>query len=230
MRKILFIDIDDTLLDFKRGERVAITETLDHFGLPVTEETLNYYHTINDALWKAFECGEITKSKLLLERFDRFFDKLGVEGFNSDEFNSYYFGILKDQCEYMDGAEAFLDRIKEYYNIYLVTNGSTDVQQNRLKLSGLSAKVDGVFISELLGVKKPDKEYFDIVARSIDHFDKNNCVMVGDSLTSDILGGINYGIKTIWYNPNHRINLSDIKPDLDIDSFENLYIALISNI
>lgn len=230
MRKILLIDIDDTLLDFKRGERVAITETLNHFGLPATEGTLNYYHTINDALWKAFERGEITKPKLLLERFDRFFEKLGVDGFNSDDFNSYYFSILKDQCEYMYGAEEFLDKIKKYYRIYLVTNGSTDIQQNRLKLSGLLGKVDGVFISEILGVKKPDKEYFEVVAKSIDHFDKSNCVMVGDSLTSDILGGINYGIKTIWYNPHHKINSSDIIPDLHIDNFEDLYIALINNI
>lgn len=230
MRKILLIDIDDTLLNFRLGERVAITETLHHFGLPDTEETINYYISVNLELWRAFERGEITKPRLLMERFERFFEKIGVDGLDSSEFNDFYFGRLRNQCEYMDGADEFLDKISRYYRIFLVTNGTADIQFNRLKLSGLGERVEDVFISELLGAKKPDKEYFDIVARSIKGFDKDDCVMVGDSLTSDILGGINYGIKTIWYNPRHIINSSNIIPDLDVDNFEDLYKALINNL
>ncbi len=223
MRKILLIDIDDTLLNFRLGERVAIIETLNHFGLPDTEETINYYISINLELWKAFERGEITKSRLLLERFERFFEKIGVYGLDSNEFNDFYFEMLRNQCEYMDGADEFLDRISRYYRIFLVTNGTADIQFNRLKLSGLGARVEDVFISELLGAKKPDKEYFDIVAHSIKDFDKDNCVMVGDSLTSDILGGKNYGLKTIWFNPHHRSNTNDIIPDYEVSSFDELY-------
>lgn len=226
MRKILLIDIDDTLLNFRLGERVAITETLHHFGLPDTEETINYYISVNLDLWKAFERGEITKPRLLLERFDRFFEKLGVDGLDSSEFNDFYFEMLRNQCEYMDGADEFLDKISRYYRIFLVTNGTADIQFNRLKLSGLGERVEDVFISELLGAKKPDKEYFDIVAQSIKDFDKNNAVMVGDSLTSDILGGNNYGLKTIWFNPHHRSNTHDIIPDYEVASFDELYTIL----
>lgn len=227
MKKILLIDVDDTILDFTGGERVAITQTLSHFGLPTDEETVEAYRLFNEELWKAYERGLVSKPELVVKRFEMLLERLNVVGkITPEEMNVEYFNNLKEQHDYKEGASEFIDRISEFYRIILVTNGTTQIQNSRLKASDLINRVEGVYISEQLGTRKPEKEYFEIVANSVENFDKSNCVLVGDSLTSDILGGKNFGVNTVWFNPNHKPENKEIIPDKTVYSFEELYTYL----
>ena len=228
-KKILLIDVDDTILDFTKGEKKAITLTLEHFGLPTDQKTIESYHEFNDALWKAYERGEITKPELVLKRFSLLLEKLRApDRIEPQKMNEVYFENLKIQCEYREGAEEFLDKIKDYYRIVLITNGTTMIQNSRLSLSGLIDKVEKVFISEQLSTKKPELEFFKIVENNLEDFEKSDCVLCGDSLTSDILGGLRYGVPTVWYNPNGNPPRADIKPDYTVTNFESLCDLLIS--
>ncbi len=226
-KKILLIDVDDTLLDFTGGERVAITKTLSHFCLPTDEETIEAYRHFNDELWKAYEQRKVSKPELVVKRFEMLLERLNVVGkITPEEMNVEYFNNLQNQHDYKEGASEFIDKISEYYRIILITNGTTQIQNARLRDSKLINRVESVFISEQLGTRKPEKAYFEIVANSVENFDKSDCVLVGDSLTSDILGGKNYQIKTVWFNPNHKPASKDIIPDKTVYSFDELYTYL----
>lgn len=227
-KKILLIDVDDTLLDFTSGEKTAIKLTLDRFGLPTDEKTINEYHEFNEKLWKAYERGEITKPELVIERFSLLLDTLSVSNVSPQEMNAEYFDNLKLQCEYRIGAKEFLDKIKDYYRIVLITNGTTMIQNSRLRLSGLIDKVEKVFISEQLGTKKPELKFFRVVENGVDDFRKEDCVLCGDSLTSDVLGGINYGIPTVWFNPDDKPTDEKIKPSYTVRDFDELYELLVN--
>lgn len=227
-KKILLIDVDDTLLDFTKGEKVAITKTLEYFGLPCDAKTIESYHEFNDSLWKAYEKGKITKPELVIKRFSMLLEELGNDSIKPEKMNEEYFENLKIQCEYKDGASEFLDKIKDYYRIVLVTNGTTMIQNSRLSLSGLIDRVEKVFISEQLSTKKPELEFFRIVEKNLTDFDKKDCILCGDSLTSDISGGLRYGVRTVWYNPNGVPLVGNIKPDYTVSDFETLYDLLIS--
>lgn len=221
-KKILFIDVDDTILDFTGGEKVALEAVLTCFNLPSDENTVSIYHECNNRVWREFERGEISKPDLLIKRFSMFLGIIDKTDVSPRLINEKYFDFLEKQHSYINGALEFINKIARYYRIFLVTNGTTRIQNRRLADSGLINLVEDVFISEQLGVQKPLKEYFEIVEQKITNFDKSKCVLVGDSLTSDILGGKNYGIKTIWYNPHKKI-ADPIKPDYEADNFDSLY-------
>ncbi len=225
MKKILLIDVDDTLLDFSGGELVAIKSTLKAFDLPTDENTCKIYHECNVAMWQAYERGELSKPELVIKRFAEFLKIIDRSDIDAKALNEEYFIHLSKQHSYIDGAKEFLEKIKEHYRIILITNGTTDIQNSRLALSGLKDLVERVYISEQLGTKKPELKFFEIVEKNTPEFEKKKVVLVGDSLTSDILGGINYGVKTIWFNPLRKKS-EEIKPDITVSSFEELYDCL----
>lgn len=214
IRNVLF-DLDDTLFDFHKAEKIALTKTLVHFGVDPTEETLALYSTINAAHWKRLELGEISREEVKVGRYRELFKTIGVEC-DPVKATAYYESMLAIGHYFMPGAPELLEELYGKYRLYIVSNGTAKVQEGRIGSSGIAKYMDGIFISQILGANKPDKQFFDICFAEIPDFSLSETVIIGDSLSSDIKGGINAGITTVWFNPKGIENDSDIKPDYTI--------------
>lgn len=214
IRNVLF-DLDDTLFDFHKAEKIALTKTLVHFGIDPTEETLALYSTINAAHWKRLELGEISREEVKVGRYRELFKTIGVEC-DPVKATAYYESMLAIGHYFMPGAPELLEELYRKYRLYIVSNGTAKVQEGRIGSSGIAKYMDGIFISQLLGANKPDKQFFDICFAEIPDFSLSETVIIGDSLSSDIKGGINAGIITVWFNPKGIENDNDIKPDYTI--------------
>lgn len=214
IRNVLF-DLDDTLFDFHKAEKIALTKTLVHFGIDPTEETLALYSTINAVHWKRLELGEISREEVKVGRYRELFETIGVEC-DPVKATAYYESMLAIGHYFMPGAPELLEELYRKYRLYIVSNGTAKVQEGRIGSSGIAKYMDGIFISQILGANKPDKQFFDICFAEIPDFSLSETVIIGDSLSSDIKGGINAGITTVWFNPKRIENDSDIKPDYTI--------------
>ena len=214
IRNVLF-DLDDTLFDFHKAEKIALTKTLVHFGIDPTEETLALYSTINAAHWKRLELGEISREEVKVGRYRELFKTIGVEC-DPVKATAYYESMLAIGHYFMPGAPELLEVLYGKYRLYIVSNGTAKVQEGRIESSGIAKYMDGIFISQILGANKPDKQFFDICFADIPDFSLSETVIIGDSLSSDIKGGINAGITTVWFNPKGIENDNDIKPDYTI--------------
>lgn len=214
IRNVLF-DLDDTLFDFHKAEKIALTKTLVHFGIDPTEETLALYSTINAAHWKRLELGEISREEVKVGRYRELFKTIGVEC-DPVKATAYYESMLAIGHYFMPGAPELLEELYRKYRLYIVSNGTAKVQEGRIGSSGIAKYMDGIFISQILGANKPYKQFFDICFAEIPDFSLSETVIIGDSLSSDIKGGINAGITTVWFNPKGIENDNDIKPDYTI--------------
>ena len=214
IRNVLF-DLDDTLFDFHKAEKIALTKTLVHFGIDPTEETLALYSTINAAHWKRLELGEISREEVKVGRYRELFETIGIEC-DPVKATAYYESMLAIGHYFMPGAPELLEELYRKYRLYIVSNGTAKVQEGRIGSSGIAKYMDGIFISQILGANKPDKQFFDICFAEIPDSSLSETVIIGDSLSSDIKGGINAGITTVWFNPKGIENDNDIKPDYTI--------------
>ena len=199
----LFLDLDNTLLDFSMAEKVAIQKVLKNHYLPYDDNTVKIYSEINKSYWERFERGEIPKSAIFEGRFETFLETLNLSG-DVEKISLDYFYALSEGYFKVEGAMDLLDYLKgKRYKLYATTNGLAKTQFNRIKNSGLEPYFDAVFVSEEVNHQKPEKEYFDYVMAHIPEKDKSKMLIVGDSMSSDILGGINSGIDTCWFNPDN---------------------------
>lgn len=202
-------DVDGTLLDFIAAEKAAIKTLFGEFNLgQCSDEMIKRYSEINKTYWQRLERGEITKQEVLVGRFKEFFKSEGIDISVVEEFNSLYQLRLGDTIVYHDDSLEIIKSLQGRVRQYVVSNGTVEAQSKKLRLSGLSERVDGIFLSEHIGVEKPNIEFFDKVLEEIKPADRSSILIVGDSLTSDIQGGNNAGIVTCWYNP-----LGDKAPD-----------------
>ena len=195
-------DVDGTLLDFLAAERAAIRSLFREFGLgECTDAMLSRYSAINSAFWQRMERNEMTKAQILVGRFEHFFRECGIDVRIAPQFNKQYQFRLGDTIVLQDDSLALVRSLKRIILQYTVSNGTVTAQTRKLEKSGLGPLMDGVFLSEKLGAEKPNVEFFDKVFAAIQPFDLSKVMIVGDSLTSDIQGGMNAGIRTCWYNP-----------------------------
>lgn len=194
-------DADDTLLDFKAEQLIAFRATFRQYGYPYHEqEMLRVYNQINHRLWAAFEKGEIRKQDIIDRRFQELFDHFGING-DSRPFSVSYqdnLGLLGGIAE--PGAMELIRALAGRTRLFVVTNGMKDTQEQRMRRSGLAPYFEEMFISDTLGVRKPEKGFFDIVFSRISGFEPQRALLIGDSLSSDMAGGENAGIDTCWYN------------------------------
>lgn len=194
----LYFDLDNTLLDFYRSEKWAIKQVLALHGLPDDDGTAKLYSDINRTFWERFERGEIKKNEIFAGRFEVLLNTLGIAG-DSEKMSQDYF--LKLSCGYdvVEGAEPLLEYVKaQGYKVYATTNGVAKTQYKRIEHSGLEGYFDAVFVSEEVGAQKPDPAYFEYVREHTEEKDKARILVIGDSQSSDILGGINAGLDTCW--------------------------------
>jgi len=227
MIKVILWDIDGTLLSFKLAERAAIRACFEKFGLgELTEEMLANYSAINASYWKRLELGELTKGQVLRGRFEEFFAAYGLDTGCVDDFNAEYQVRLGETVVFNDNGRELVQRLRGKVKQYAVTNGTLVAQRGKLKNSGLDLLLDGVFISDVVGVEKPGKGFFDAVFAAIGEYEKDEVLIVGDSLTSDIQGGNNAGILCGWYNPGGEPVPEGLRVDYDIRDLNAVEIIL----
>jgi putative hydrolase of the HAD superfamily len=220
--KVLLFDADETLFDFKKSERIALEHAVSDFGIPYDpEHHLKIYEVINAAIWKEFEEGKITQNTLKVERFKRLSEELGIE-FDPLAFSERYMYHLAEASFLLDDAAALLEKIHGKFKLVIVTNGLAYVQNRRIGKSSIAGYFSHIVISEEVGVAKPNPEIFEHTLKLIGHTDKSEVLMIGDSLTSDIQGGIRFGIDTCWYNPMKLDNTSQVKPTYEISDLMSL--------
>ena len=221
MFEFLFLDLDDTILDFQKAEHVALSKTLRGFGLEPTEIVLKRYNLINKAHWEALERKELTREQVLLGRFQVLFEEMGISAEPVKVARAYEHNLSIGHW-FLPGAEEAVARLSRKYKLYLTSNGTASVQKGRMTSANLYRFFENVFVSQEIGVNKPAVEYFEKCFAQIPGFDKTKAIIVGDSLTSDILGGQNAGIATCWVNPHHKQGRPDIRVDYEIEALSQL--------
>lgn len=227
MIKMILWDIDGTLLSFKKAEHAAIQSCFETFGLGLcTEEMIQRYSVLNLSYWKRLERGEITKPRLLVERFVEFFAAEGIECSDPAGFNAEYQLRLGDTICFNDESYQLVEGLIGRVGQYAVTNGTKVAQDRKLSRSGLDKLFDGIFISDVVGYEKPNVEFFDYVFSHIPPCRKEEMLIVGDSLTSDIQGGNNAGIPTCWYNPDGEENTRGVHVDYEIKDLREILVIL----
>ena len=221
MIEYILLDLDDTILDFRWAENQAIRRTLTAYGIAPSDAVIERYRTINFAHWRMLERKEITREELQVSRFRQLQQELELEG-DPVAFSELYVRCLSEGHCFLPGAEETLRRLAKRYRLFLVTNGTARVQHSRLASAGIAPLFEKLFISEEQGANKPQVEYFDRCFAQIPGFRKDRAIIVGDSLNSDIRGGINAGILTCWVNPTHRPERDGIHPDYQIENLPQL--------
>ena len=221
MLEFLFLDLDDTILDFQKAEHIAIRKTIASFGIDPTDEVCALYSRINKEHWERLERKELTREQVLVGRFATLFEAVGCDG-DAVACARRYEDFLSMGHYFLPGAEEALERLSEKYKLYLASNGTAKVQAGRLKSANISHYFAEIFVSQEIGANKPALEYFTRCFARIPGFDPAKAMIVGDSLTSDILGGINAGISTCWVNPKHLPGREDIRPDYQIEALSQL--------
>lgn len=223
MIKTLLWDVDGTLLDFVKSEEYGIRKCFEIFGLgDCTDEMLLRYSKINRKYWEKLERNEITKQEVLTERFIEFFGSENIDFNRVEDFNDEYQVRLGDKFFFCDNGFETVTALKGKVKQYAVTNGTFVAQNRKLTQSGLINIFDDVFISDEIGFEKPSIEFFDAVERKIGPFKKDEVMIIGDSLTSDIKGGNNAGILCCWYNPLNLENKDKLKIDYEIRNLNEI--------
>ena len=221
MYEFLFLDLDDTILDFHKAERIALSKTIREFGAEPTEEILTLYHHINKAHWEMLERGELTRDEVLVNRFGALFTRLGME-IDARNCAKVYEKNLSIGHYFLPGAEEAVDALSKKYRLFLASNGTASVQKGRMTSANLYRFFEKVFVSQEIGYNKPSKDYFERAFAQIEGFDRSKAIIVGDSLSSDILGGNNAGIATCWVNPTHAPGKEGIRVDYEIEALSQL--------
>lgn len=217
-------DVDGTLLDFIAAEKAAIKTLFKEFNLgECSDEMIKRYSEINKTCWQRLERGEITKQEVLVGRFKEFFASEGLDSSVAEEFNSLYQLRLGDTIVYHDDSLEIIRSLRGRARQYVVSNGTVEAQSKKLRLSGLGELMDGIFLSEHIGIEKPNIEFFDRVFEEIEPADRSRVMIVGDSLTSDIQGGNNAGIITCWYNPQGDKAPDKYRIDYEISDLHQIY-------
>ncbi|MBO5776592.1 MAG: YjjG family noncanonical pyrimidine nucleotidase [Clostridia bacterium] len=214
--KVLLVDVDNTLIDFNKCARIAMSKGFEEHGLEYKEEYFPTFIKINEGLWKDLEKGIITKAELLRIRWTKVFNAIGVEG-DGEAFEHTFLARLRECGEPVDGAHELLKYLDGKYQMYVASNAPYDQQASRLRNAGMLGYFKDLFISERIGHQKPTVEFFEAVFRQLEGVTKEEVVLIGDSLSADITGGERYGIKTIWFNYKKESLPAHLHPTYVVD-------------
>lgn len=219
---VILFDADQTLFDFEKSEKFALEKTIEKLGFTYNEQDhLRIYHEVNKKIWKEFELGEITQEELKVERFNRFKDMISWD-FKPSLFADYYMEFLSDASFIYDDAFAIVEHLSENHRLAIITNGLTRVQTKRIKGSVIAKYFEEIVISEEVQISKPNPEIFAYTLKKLGQDSKESVLMVGDSLTSDIMGGNIFGVDTCWFNPENMEKSADITPTYEIKKLSEL--------
>ncbi len=219
--ELLIFDADGTLFDFAKAEEYAFFKTAENAGRSFSNEDYAVYAGVNKNIWKEMELGEIDQETLKAERFRRFFAEIEIDE-EAGAFSKEYLYNLSTAGFLFDGAEELLKQLKGRYRMVLLTNGLTSVQETRLGKSIVRPYFEELVISESVGISKPNPRIFEYTFEKIGYMKKDKALMIGDSLTSDIKGGLNFGVDTCWYNAQKKKNEKNIIPKYEVYDYAEL--------
>ena len=219
--KTVLLDIDDTILDFHECAKATILRASEDFGIEFTDEMLSYYMEQNAFLWGQYEKGIITREDIFRTRFPKLFKEYGFE-VDGIEFEHAFQKYFKTQYKFVNGAVGFVEYLAGKYDLYVASNSLMETQINRLTSAGLINYFQKLFVSDVIGYQKPTKEFFEGCFLQSPQLDKEETIIIGDSLTSDIKGGCQVGIKTCWFNPKKLENTTEYKADYEITSLDEI--------
>ena len=217
MIKTILWDVDATLLNFELAEKAAMEKCFSMFEMgECTQEMLSRYSKINRSYWQRLERGELTKPEVLVGRFEEFFGKEGIPVEKAAAFNEEYQVRLGDTVFFHDNAYELIKELQGKVKQAIVTNGTVVAQERKLEKSGLKKLITDIFISDRIGAEKPSPKFFEKVWEELGPYKKEEVMIVGDSLTSDMQGGNNAGIRCCWYNPKGLKNETSVHVDYEI--------------
>lgn len=214
------MDVDNTLLDFEKCAKQSMKDGFCEVSIPFSDEMFDVFTEINNDLWHRVEKKELTKNGLFKIRWNLIFKELNID-FDGPSFEKIFFKNLSQSTEQVDGATDILRYLSQKYTVCVASNARYDQQENRLKKSGLKEYIDKLFVSEKIGFEKPDKAFFDACFAHYPHIKKDEIIMIGDSLTADIAGGVACNIKTCWFNPKNMA-AKDVKPDYTVNRLDEI--------
>ena len=219
--KTILLDIDDTILDFHECAKATILRASEDFGVTFTDEMLDFYMEQNAFLWGQYEKGIITREDIFRTRFPMLFKEYGydVDGL---EFENAFQKYFKTQYKFVNGAVEIVEYLSKKYDLYVASNSLLATQVSRLTSAGLYHHFKDLFVSDAIGHQKPTKEFFEGCFCKIPNFNREETIIIGDSLSSDIKGGCNVEIKTCWFNPKKQENTTEYKADYEITSLEEI--------
>ncbi len=224
----LLMDADGTLFDYDKAEALALERTFQAAGHSFKAPYLELYRSINGRMWRDFELGLITPNEIKVQRFCQLLEAIGVDH-DAGDFSQTYLTHLSGVPDLLAGAEETVRTLSRHVGLVLITNGLQAVQRTRIASSAIKDCFADVVISEEVGFSKPHAEIFDIAFQRMNQPDKADVLMVGDSLTSDIQGGVNYGIDTCWFNPGRRSRPSGVNVQYEIEQLSELLDIVGSN-
>ncbi len=198
----LFLDLDDTVMDFKKGQENAFFQACGEIGISVNHEDYLRYDEINKMSWKLYENGEIEKQRMMIRRYELFLEPFGKQD-KAQVLNESYALFLSKQGIYLQGAEEGIKRLKKKYHISITTNGTSFIQRGRMAVCGLDKIVDSVFISDEIGYRKPYIEYYSYCLQKVG-CEKEKVLVIGDSVTSDITGAVRSGLDCVLFNSGNK--------------------------
>ncbi|MBQ8165369.1 MAG: YjjG family noncanonical pyrimidine nucleotidase [Clostridia bacterium] len=222
MIKAVFLDVDNTLLDFNECSLLSIKQACEKFGVKFNERLVETFHRINNILWHDIEKGTITKEHLHEIRWKLIFDDIGGIDADGIEFEKEFFAGLNTIAVPVDGATELVEYLAGKYDLYVVSNAAYSQQINRLEKCGMLKYIKKVFVSDDIGFAKPSCEFFDACYSELTHIKPCETVIIGDSLSADIIGGINYGLKSCWFNLKKEPLPEDVKPDMVTESLRDI--------
>jgi 2-haloacid dehalogenase len=217
----LWFDADGTLFDYNSAEANALKKTFDSLKIPFEAGYLDIYREINHQLWQALEQQKITPAALRFRRFELLLEALHLNG-SHEHMSSVYVEQLAICAELMEGAFDVLQSLHEKSRLAIVTNGLQAVQRSRFAHSIIKDLITDLIISEEIGAAKPHTNFFEIAASRLGNPAKTDILIIGDSLSSDIQGGVNYGIDTCWYNPAYEPKPADLPITYEIRHLREL--------
>lgn len=223
--RFLLFDLDDTLLDFGAAEQLALPKLFKSQNFLLTPEVKARYKDINGRLWNALEEGLITREELMEKRFAKTFEEFGIL-VDGKALDAKYRRFLVESKVFIEGAFETIQQLSEHYDLYITSNGISETQRARLKHTGLAPYFKQVYVSEDTGYQKPMKQFFDYVFEHIPHFDASQALIIGDSLSADIVGGAGAGIDTCWLNSYGKANLTSVTPTYEIRFLSELQLIL----
>ena len=227
--RALLFDADNTLLDFDKAERNAFLRLLQSSGIDESRfpEYYPVYRSINLSCWKELEKGHLDPTSIRAERFRRFLSACRLHvPFDAKEASRIYESFLEDQSDIVETADVVLGTLHQRFPIYILTNGFRFVQRKRIMNSAVSSMIDGIFVSEEIGYSKPDERFYEFVIRSCGFERLSECLVIGDSISSDMTGAQKCGFATCWYNPNGERPPEGFRSDFTITRLTDLLTIL----
>ena len=219
-RWIVF-DADGTLFDYEHAELSALTRTFEHYGVRFDPEVHRLFTTINGRLWDEFELGMVSSQRLRVQRFEELIDALEVDVCPSSFSRDYLLNLGADST-LLPGAIEVVERLSEDCGLVLATNGIAEVQNSRFSASSIKPYFTSLVISDEINVAKPDPGFFSEVFRRIGNPERAEALMVGDGLSSDIAGGVGFGIDTVWFNPSGKPNDASVVPTYEVSALSEI--------